>query len=209
MNMGRMPARGNALGWEVFVMAKWAGLMATAAMLALTACGDKAADGGAKADNSEPVKRQPGSWSSKITILKLDAPGMSGGEKEQMQAMMDMVGNVSVCLTPEAVAQEDVTQQIEAMGSQGGDCKFSKKDFSGNNISFAATCKTGDGGSANISGEGTSGATSQDITITTAGLKPDGSAAGEMVMRVTATRSGECKPGDITPPPTPKTQDAK
>jgi Protein of unknown function (DUF3617) len=179
-------------------------LMGTAALFALAACSDKAADGSgggdAIADSSEPVKRQPGSWSTKIEIVKLEGPDMKGGEKEQMQAMMNMMGNVSICLTPEAVAQEDVTKNLEQLGSQGGECSFEKKDISGNRISFAATCKSGDGGTAKISAEGKNDATAQDITLTTVGTKPDGSVAGEMVMRITGQRTGECKAGDITPP---------
>lgn len=174
------------------------------AALLLAGCSDsgsnKAAGDGAIADSAEPVKRQPGSWTTKMEIVKLEGPDIKGGEKEQMQAMMNMMGNVSICLTPEAVAQEDVAKSLQDMSNQGGDCTFQKKDISGNRVSFAATCKSGDGGTAKISAEGKNDATSQDITITTVGTKPDGKPAGEMVMRISGTRTGECKPGDISPP---------
>lgn len=185
-------------------MTRMFGLLAATAMLLLTACGEKAADGsaagGAISDSSAPVLRQPGSWSSKIEIVKLEGPGMKGTEKAEMQAMMNMMGSVSICLTPEAVAQEDVTKNLEQMGSQGGECTFDKKDVSGNRVSFAATCKMRDGASTKLSAEGKNDATSQDFTISSSGTKPDGTPAGEMVMRVTGKRTGECKPGDITPP---------
>lgn len=183
-------------------------LLAATAVLALTGCGEKAADGsagGAVADRSAPVQRQPGRWSTKIEIVKLEGPDMKGSEKAELQAMMNMMGNVSICLTPEAVAQEDVTANLNQLGSQGGECKFDKKDVNGNRMSFAATCKTPDGGSTRLSAEGKNDATSQDFTLSSAGTRPDGKPAGEMVMRITGKRTGECKPGDITPPmPTTK-----
>jgi Protein of unknown function (DUF3617) len=181
-------------------------LIAGSALLTLAACGEKATKGGSDgpiAASSAPVQRQPGSWSTKIEIVKLEGPDIKGGEKEQLQAMMNMMGNVSICLTPEAVAQEDMSKNLEQLGAQGGECKFDKKDVRGNRISFAATCKSGDGGAAKLSAEGVNDATTQDITISSAGTKPDGKPAGEMVMRITGKRTGDCKPGDITPP-TPK-----
>ena len=185
-------------------MKRMIGVLCSAAILVLAACGDKAADGsspgGTVAESSAPVQRQPGSWSTKIEIVKLAGPDIKGGEREQMQAMMNMMGNVSICLTPAAVAQEDVTKNLEQMGAQGSACTFDKRDVRGNRVSFAANCKTADGGATRLSAEGMNDATSQDMTISSAGTKPDGSPAGEMVMRVTAKRTGECKPGDITPP---------
>lgn len=178
-------------------------VLAGAACFAVAACGEKAADGSATAVAEAAVKRQPGSWTTKVEIVDLKGPDIKGGEKEQLQAMMNMMGNVSICLTPEAVAAEDISKNIEQMGAQGGDCKFAERTVTGNRISFAATCKAADGGSAKLSAKGTNDATSQDITITSEGFKPDGSTAGEMVMRITGKRTGACKPGDITPP-TPK-----
>jgi hypothetical protein len=179
-----------------------------AGALALAACGDTAKDagggGGAVAASGEPVKRQPGSWSTKIEVVKLEGPDVKGGEKEQLQAMMNMMGNVSICLTPEAVAAEDLSKNLEQMGAQGGECKFAERAIKGNSISFAATCKTGDGGTAQMKASGTNSATAQDFTISTVATKADGKPAGEMVMRITGQRTGECKPSDITPPALPK-----
>jgi Protein of unknown function (DUF3617) len=176
-----------------------------AAALSLGACGDSAKDGGGILGGSdEPVKRQPGSWSTKVEVVKLEGPDVKGGEKEQLQAMMNMVGNMSICLTPEAIAAEDIGKKLEQMGAQGGECTFAERDVSGSTIKFAATCKTGDGGTAKMSATGSNSATAQDFTITTVANKADGKPAGEMVMRISSTRTGECKPGDITPPTPPK-----
>jgi Protein of unknown function (DUF3617) len=205
LNMGRMRQRGNAWWREFLVMRALAFLMGAAA-LSLGACGDSATkDGkGSVAASSEPVKRQPGSWSTKVEIVKLDGPEVKGGEKEQLQAMMNMMGNVSICLTPEAVAAEDMSKNLEQMGSQGGECTFEDREISGNSIKFAATCKSSDGGTAKMTANGTNSATAQDFTISTVAVKADGKPAGEMVMRITGQRTGDCKPGDITPPTAPK-----
>ena len=177
-----------------------------AAALALGACGDSATKdgGGSLASSDAPVKRQPGSWATKIEIVKLEGPEVKGGEKEQLQAMMNMMGNVSVCLTPEAIAAEDIGKNLEQMGAQGGECTFSERDISGNKIKFAATCKSGNGGTAKMTATGSNSATAQDFTVSTVATKADGKPEGEMVMRITANRTGECKPGDITPPTPPK-----
>ena len=47
---------------------------------------------------------------------------------------------------------------------------------------------------------GTSGATAQDLTMRVEPLGPDGKSAGVMELRMTGTRTGDCKPGDVTPP---------
>lgn len=185
--------------------------LASAAALALGACGDSApgGSGGSAAASADPVKRQPGSWSTKVEVVKLEGPDIKGGEKEQLQAMMNMMGNVSVCLTPEAVEAEDLGKNLEQMGAQGGECKFEERAISGSSISFAATCKTGDGGTAKMKASGSNSATAQDFTISTIATKADGKPAGEMVMRITGQRTGECKPGDITPPTPGKAADAE
>ncbi len=187
-------------------------VLTSAAALALGACGDgadKGGDGGGLFGASDaPVKRQPGSWTTKAEIVKLEGPDIKGGEKEQLQAMMNMMGNMSICLTPEAIAAEDISKNLEQMGSQGGECTFDKKDVTGSSINFSATCKSGNGGTAKMTATGTNSATSQDFTVSTVATKADGMPEGEMVMRITSTRTGECKPGDITPPTPPKAQGA-
>lgn len=188
-------------------MKRFLAILAGTAMLPLAACGESATkDGGGLfgGGDDKPVARQPGSWSTKIEVVKLEGPEVKGGEKEQLQAMMNMMGNVSICLTPEAIAAEDIGKNLERMGSQGGECTFEERDVKGSTIKFAATCKSGTGGTAKMTATGSNSATAQDFTISTVATKADGKPEGEMVMRITSTRTGECKPGDITPPAPPK-----
>lgn len=170
----------------------------------LTACGDKATKEGsgdsAAAANTPPEKRQPGSWSQKIEIVKLEGDDVKPGDRAQMDQMFAMLSGMSVCLTPEAAAREDMAKNLSDMGSRGENCTFDKRVASGSNVEFSATCKGDGGNTMRMSAKGTSGATSQDITMSMTANKVDGSKEGEMVMRVTSERKGECGPNDITPP---------
>lgn len=177
-------------------------LLALSASVALSGCGSigggnssgEAGGGSAAA----PVKRQPGSWQSKIQIVRLEGPDVKPEMREQMQKMMDMMGGISVCMTPEAIAEEDPAKNLEKQAG-GNNCTFDKKNFSGETMEFAGTCSNG-GKKMKMNAKGKSTATSQDITMVIEPLKADGSPEGVMEMRVTSNRTGDCKPGDFTPP---------
>jgi hypothetical protein len=178
-----------------------------ALMMLITGCSDTGsegaaagADGGTIAASSKPIDRQPGSWSTKMEVVKMEGPDVKPGDKEQMQAMMGMMSGISVCLTPEAASQEDIAEKLEKLGSSGGECTFGKRDISGNRVMFEAQCKGENGGTVNMAADGTNSATRQDITITTNAKNADGSPAGELVLRMTGERTGECKASDFTPP---------
>ncbi|MFC3581350.1 DUF3617 domain-containing protein [Sphingomonas hylomeconis] len=164
-------------------------IAATAAALLLAGCGQS---------NSAPPKRQPGSWSQKIDIVEFAGPGVTAAQKTQMQQMMSMVSAMSVCVTPEASAQEDIEKKLTDMGGQAGNCTVSDKNISGGTLAFTANCKD-KGKDVRISANGTNTATAQDIkmTIESVGAASDG---GKLVMNVSAKRNGECKPGEFTPP---------
>lgn len=149
------------------------------------------------------IKRQPGSWSQKVEILKLEGKGATPQTQVQMQKMFDAMAAMSVCVTPAAVEKEDLAKNLEQMGSRGQNCTFSNRDATGATIGFDAVCKQADGGSMKLTAKGTNAATAQDITMTMVGTDAAGKAQGTMEMRVRASRSGDCKPGDITPPDLP------
>ncbi len=149
------------------------------------------------------VKRQPGSWSQKVEIVKLEGKGATAEAKVQMQKMFDAMSGLSVCLTPAAAAKEDLGKNIEQMGSQGKNCTFSKRDTAGATIGFDAVCKQPGGGSMKLTAAGTTSPTEQDITLTMQGTAASDAPEGTMEMHVRSTRGGDCKPGDITPPDAP------
>lgn len=172
--------------------------LSLAATLLITGCGDKGAGSVGPA-----VKRQPGSWVQKIEIVSLEGPDVQPEDKAKMQQVFGMMGGMSICLTPEAAATENAAVDVSKMGSAGASCTFEKQNISGSNVDFAMTCKMASGESMKMNGKGTTGATAQDMTVTQAVTKADGSSAGEMVLRITGTRKGECTASDIMPPPTP------
>lgn len=154
---------------------------------------------------SGPVKRQPGSWSQKVEILKLEGKGATPETKVQMQKMFDSMAAMSVCLTPAAAAKEDFSTAMEQMASRGQNCSFSKKDVNGGKIDVQATCKQPNGGTVKMTISGSNAPTAQQMTMQTEGYAPGGAKEGTMQMKITSTRSGDCKPGDITPPEAPAT----
>jgi hypothetical protein len=150
-----------------------------------------------------PIKRQPGSWSQKIEILKLQGKGTTPDTKAQMQKMFDSMSSISVCLTPAAVAKEDMGKAMEQMASRGQNCVFDKKSVSGGTIAVAATCKAPTGGTVKMTVSGTTTATTQEMTMQTEGFDPKGAEEGVMQMHIKSSRTGACKPSDITPPDAP------
>lgn len=175
-------------------------MLAIASSLVLAACGDGAKDGGSSAAKSPPEKPQAGSWTSKIEVVDIKGEGVPANAKDQMNQMFAGLSGISVCLTPEAVAEEDIAKKLSRMGSQGQDCTIDSDKNSGKTVDFAATCKS-PGRQMKMAAKGTSGATAQDVTMTMTSLEADGSEEGTIVMRVTGERKGECGPNDITPPP--------
>lgn len=159
----------------------------------LAACGTK---------SDAPTKRQPGSWSSKITIVKLEGKDVTPQTKAGLQQMFDAMSSMSICVTPEAAAQEDLGRNLEKASGAGHNCQFDKRDLSGEMVSFSGSCGEA-GHKVRLTATGTSGATAQDMTMKVEPLGASGAAEGIMEMHVVTTRSGACKPTDITPPAAP------
>lgn len=162
----------------------------TGSAVLLAACGQS---------SSAPVKRQPGSWSQKIEIAEFSGPGVTPEQKTQMQQMMNMASGVTICITPELAAAEDVEKNLTNMGGQQAKCTVGKKNISGSVISFTADCKDPSGKTTRVTAEGTTAPTEQNIkmSIESVGDTKDG---GKLVMNIAAKRNGECKPGEMTPP---------
>jgi hypothetical protein len=183
-------------------------LIALSAGIVLASCGTGGGGNGSSAASSAPVHRKPGSWSSKIDIAKLEGKDVKPGMREQMQQMFSMMSGMSVCITPELSAQEDISKNLE-QSAGSSDCKFDKRDVNGSTIDFSATCDHGTNKSR-ITAHGTNTETSQDITMKVEKIGATGESEGVMEMHVTSTYNGACKPGDVTPPaPAPAPAPAK
>lgn len=149
-----------------------------------------------------PVTRQPGRWSEKVEIVKLEGKGTTPAMKAQMQAMFDATADTSMCLTPAAAAREAQASAIAQMVTQIKSCTFDRKDVRGGTIDIQAVCKQGVR-SVKITVIGTREATAQDLTVTAAGIAPAGTTERTMVIRLKSTRNGACKPDDVIPPAAP------
>ena len=158
--------------------------------LLTTACG-----------KAEPVKRQPGSWSQKIEIAEFTGPGITAAQKSQMQSLMNLASGMSMCITPDMAAQEDMQKTLASMGGQGN-CTVVSKDISGSKIVFVTECKE-PGKTVRVSGDGTNTGSAQNVKMTVETIG-DTKNASKLVMNVTSSRTGDCKPGDITPRTLPK-----
>lgn len=178
-----------------------AAITAATATLSLAGCGSDA-----------PVKRQPGSWSQKMEVIEFTGPGITPAQKAQMQRMMEMVSKMTVCLTPDTVAREDIEKNLTNLGGAAGNCVVADKQIGGGKVSFTANCnEPGKGGATGkrvrMTVAGTNSATEQSfrVTVESTDASSDG---GKLVMNVSGKREGECKPGELTPPPPPTTPPA-
>ena len=176
-------------------------LALTSAALLLAACGNGDGKGDAKAASGEPVRHQPGSWSNKIEIVKLDAgPGVDSAKiRGGMQQIFDAASGTSICITPELAAKDNPAANLERLAAQGKKCDFTRKVATGDRIDYAGTCTDPNGSGIRIAITGTNGATAQDLTVTSAPVDPSGATKGSMTMHLTSRRLGDCKPGDVTP----------
>lgn len=168
--------------------------MVAAAALLVTGCGGK----GETAKTGAPIKHQPGSWSNKIEITDFDGgPGVdNAAAKQQIQAVLAAASGLSVCVTPELAARDNLSDNIERMAAQGKKCDFTRKTIDGENLDFAGTCSDATGTKVDLAITGTNAATKQDLVVK---VTPVGK-PGRMTMHVVGQRNGECKPGDVRPP---------
>lgn len=179
------------------------GTMVAVAALLLAGCGGKGGTDNASAAANEggPVKHQPGSWTNKIEVTKIDAgPGVDTAKiKAGLQQIFDAASTKSVCITPEMAAKGNPAANMERMAAQGKKCDFTRKAMNGEKLDFAGTCSDPNGAKLRVAVTGTNGATGQDLKVVSAPVDASGASQGSMEMRITSRRTGECKPGDLTP----------
>ncbi|THD37854.1 MAG: DUF3617 family protein [Sphingomonas sp.] len=152
------------------------------------------------AKSGPPPKRQPGSWSQKIELKRLEGP-KADAMRPRMEQMLAMMSAISLCVTPEMAAKEAPTQDLDKFGG-GRDCSFDRKSVAGGNLDVAGTCKGADGATKKLTATGTLGASDQDIDMTVENYDATGAKQGLMEMRVHSVRNGECTAKDMTAPAT-------
>ncbi len=142
-------------------------------------------------DKGPPPKRQPGSWSQKVDIVKIEGKD-ADKIKGQMQAGIAMMGSLSICVTPELAAKEDPTEGLKKFNSNN-DCKVDSQDYEGKNVSFSGTCKGPDGQQNKVVTKGTLSPTAQDFSVSIDGPT-------KIELKTHASRNGDCTAKDLKVP---------
>jgi hypothetical protein len=151
------------------------------------------------AKSGPPPKRQPGSWSQKIELKRLEGKG-AAEMRPRMEQMLAMMSTISLCVTPQMAAKEQATSDLEKFGGNGN-CTFDRKSVAGGNLDVSGVCKSATG-TKKLTATGTLGASDQDIDMTVETLDTGGAKQGVMEMRVHSVRNGECTAKDMAAPAT-------
>ncbi|WP_299422615.1 DUF3617 family protein [Sphingomonas bacterium] len=152
------------------------------------------------AKSGPPPKREPGSWSSKFELKRVEGKDADKA-KAAMTPMFAMMSAMSICVTPEMSAKEDPTQDVEKLGGPNGRCTFDRKSIAGGTIDVAGTCKLANGKTTKVTATGTLGASVQDMDTTVEVFDATGAKEGLMEIANHSTRNGECTAKDMKSPP--------
>ena len=156
---------------------------ASMAALSLSACGMM--DGG-----NTP---KAGEYSTDMTLIEMEMPGMEPGMKEQMAGMLPK--GQTACLTDEKIKEgswsnltDDMLKNMEA----GGECKRIRDNNTDTVLDTEVQCKSAAEGEVTITMKGESQSDGMKATMTTAAKDPTGKAM-KMVVQIESKRIGDCK----------------
>jgi Protein of unknown function (DUF3617) len=139
----------------------------------------------------------PGQYDTRIELIRFDMPGvpmeMAAQMRQQMETQFQQA--TSVCLTPEQARGGRQARLEDMAKATNGQCRADNLATNGDRVTGRMICNGGPGGAgaATVTFEGTLGAESSDMTISTTVTNPMN--AGQpivQVMRVTSRRTGEC-----------------
>ncbi|MDG2535378.1 DUF3617 domain-containing protein [Sphingomonas sp. HITSZ_GF] len=126
----------------------------------------------------------PGHWDGKVTITKMEAPGMEQMPAETRKAMLDKMAagqSFSSCVT-----EADVKSPKAGMFGGDKSCRYDHFTMAGGSIDAKLSCESA-GQKREMTIKGTYSADSYHTEVTS-----DGGAAGSMAASVDAKRAGEC-----------------
>ena len=132
------------------------------------------------------LRPQPGRWESRITIEKMEMPGMPAGMAEQMQKSMGAAQAFATCLKPEDVEKPDAGFfQKDASG-----CTYETFTMADGRIDGRMVCQA-EGARTVMTMAGTYGETSYVIR-TTNETAPEGGPPMKMTVAIESRRTGDC-----------------
>ena len=177
-------------------------LIATAA-LGLTAC-----DRGPEVDltNATPAEVakamkesgttrsmvRPGKWSSTVSILEMNSPGMAPEMQAQMKAQLGQPRTVEACLTADQVDNPE-----RMLGNVPATCKYDRYTMGNGKMNGTMRCEQ-NGMVQQMTVAGTYKDDSYSLTIDNKTSVPAGAVAGQpagtmsMKMKIDSRRLGEC-----------------
>ncbi len=166
-------------------------LIGSAFALMLAGCGGAKDPNEAAKESMAKSQLKPGEYATKMTVTKLEMPGVPAAQVEQLKSQMASSMNIpNFCLTAEQ-AKQGSEEMFKKMGQ--GDCKFDKFSDTGAAVSGTMTC-SGQGGMAmTMTFNGTKTDTS---TATDSEVKMKGP-TGDMIVgsHVEMNRVSDCKAG--------------
>lgn len=167
---------------------------AALASIALAGCGssdtieaeNESAESVAKKVADSDIKPRPGKWESKMTIEKVEIPGMPPEMQEMMKSQMGKVEVSASCLTQEELDENE--GEFFKPGDQSG-CTYNSFKMGGGEIDADMTCED-QGMKQNMKMTGTYGDDSYTMNVSA-----DGEIQGQpmsMAMSIESNRVGEC-----------------
>jgi hypothetical protein len=129
-----------------------------------------------------------GLWESKVTIEKLDMPGVPAEMAERMKTMMaqNQPHDFQTCLTAEDVKKP----KEDFFAGKGNECRYDSFTMGGGKIDAVMHC--GKGQTMKMAGTYAPDSYKMQTSMTAAADKGDEASGMQMQMRIEAQRVGEC-----------------
>lgn len=173
-------------------------LLASAALLALAACG-KGEEKGRKQSAQEvakemaALKMEPGQWEATNEILSATAPGLPA---EALKQMVGQKSTVSNCVTPEQAAKPSANFLAAQKSSN---CTYQDFSMEGGRMTGTMTCSGGQvPGQMEMKMEGEYDARSYAMNMDMNAKGMPGGMTLAIKARTTGRRTGDCTPGGAT-----------
>jgi hypothetical protein len=150
---------------------------------------------------TDPIRRQPGSWTQVHYIMAYDAAGVTGGMAEMVSAGQAMIGKKDfggpACLDAATVAKDDLAGRLREAIQIGPEWSVKRSTVVGGKVNFLAVMDDPQMGKGELSITGTISPTTTDLIVTSDGHQPaPGKGHVRTVMKQENTRVGNCAPGD-------------
>ncbi|GGC23779.1 hypothetical protein GCM10011371_09310 [Novosphingobium marinum] len=172
-------------------------VLAIAGTLVLSACGqgqeeqavvakNESAESVANKVAASNVRPNPGRWESRMTIEKMEMPGLPPEAQKMMKQHMGATQTFATCLTPEEAAKPDA----DFFQKDASDCNYERFAMADGKIDAKMTCSA-NGQVQNMTMNGTYSQESYNIRVSADGEAQAGMPMS-MAMTIESQRVGDC-----------------